>query len=229
MWEIGEVKARGKAAFKANYWYSVLAGFILTICVGGVSSSSSQSAQNEEVQAAFQNLSPQIIAVIFGAVGLALIVAIAVDICLLNPLEVGCHYFFLKNIRETPANISEIKEGFKNIGHKIGTMFLKDLFLVLWFMLFCIPGFIKYYSYMMVPYILAENPDLSATEVITRSRQMMNGHKWKAFVLDLSFIGWILLTAFTCGLVGIFWTMPYVASTKAALYEAIKGEATVAE
>ena len=75
----------------------------------------------------------------------------------------------------------------------------------------------------------AFNPELSATEVITRSRMMMNGHKWNAFVLDLSFIGWFLLTIITCGIVGILWTNPYYSNTNAALYlELKKGTDTVA-
>ena len=102
-------------------------------------------------------------------------------------------------------------------------MFLKSLFTFLWGLLFIIPGIIKSYSYKMVPYILADNPGISATEAITRSREMMNGNKGKAFLLDLSFFWWILLGIITCGLVGVFWTNPYIASTHAALYEELKG------
>ena len=74
----------------------------------------------------------------------------------------------------------------------------------------------------MVPFILAEHPELSATEIITRSRRMMNGNKWRAFVLDLSFLGWIILGVFSLGLVFIFWTSPYMNSTHAALYLKLK-------
>ena len=104
------------------------------------------------------------------------------------------------------------------------TLFLRDLFLVMWGLLFIIPALIKGYSYCMVPFILTEHPELSATEVITRSREMMNGHKWRAFLLDLSFIGWILLGVLTLGLGLIFWTEPYMFSTRAALYLKLKEE-----
>ena len=76
----------------------------------------------------------------------------------------------------------------------------------------------------MVPYILAEHPELSANEIITRSREMMNGNKWRAFVLDLSFIGWEILSVLSLGIVHIFWTSPYMHSTHAALYEELKKE-----
>jgi uncharacterized membrane protein len=63
---------------------------------------------------------------------------------------------------------------------------------------------------------------MGAREAITLSRQLMNGHKWNAFVLDLSFLGWGILSAFTAGLVGVFYTNPYVAATDAELYRAIR-------
>ena len=71
----------------------------------------------------------------------------------------------------------------------------------------------------MVPYIIKDNPELSATEVITKSRKMMDGHKWRAFLLDLSFIGWLLLSLITLGIVGLLWTNPYMQNTNAALYQ----------
>ena len=106
----------------------------------------------------------------------------------------------------------------------VKTMFLRDLFLFLWSLLFFIPAIIKAYSYRMVPYILADHPEMSGTEVITLSRQMMNGSKWRAFVLDLSFIGWHILSALTMGILGIFYVTPYKCSTDAELYQALKNQ-----
>ena len=77
----------------------------------------------------------------------------------------------------------------------------------------------------MVPYIVKDNPELSATEVITKSREMMNGNKWRAFVLDLSFLGWIILSIITCGILFVFWTYPYIESTNAALYSELSKDA----
>ena len=72
--------------------------------------------------------------------------------------------------------------------------------------------------YMMVPYILAENPGMERAEVFMISKRMMDGHKWDAFVLQLSFIGWHLLSAMTWGIFGIFYTEPYYQATMAELY-----------
>ena len=229
MWTISEIKERGKVAFKGNYWYCVLVSVILGVCAGGAGGSAGNSArsasgENGDVQSALSNIDPTIIAVVFGAIAVALIIGVAVNIFLFNPLKVGCQAFFSRNVRETPASLNELKEGFTNYGRKVGTMFLKDLFIFLWTLLFVIPGIIKSYSYRMVPYILADNPELSAMEAITKSREMMNGNKWSAFVLDLSFIGWVVLAILTCGILAIFYVNPYIYSTQAALYEELKAQ-----
>ena len=97
-------------------------------------------------------------------------------------------------------------------------MFLKGLFQSLWGLLFIIPGIIKGYEYRMIPYLLAENPEMSYKEAFEASKIMMDGEKWNAFVLDLSFIGWGILSFFTCFLLSIFYVSPYQYLTNAQLY-----------
>ena len=90
---------------------------------------------------------------------------------------------------------------------------VKDIFLLLW-SLTIVGGIIKSYSYRMVEYIVAENPDIKPMEAINLSRKMMNGHKWEAFVLDLSFLPWHLLSILTLGLSSIFFASPYIEATE---------------
>ena len=101
---------------------------------------------------------------------------------------------------------------------------MMNLFLGLWFMLLIVPGIIKTYSYRMVPYLVAENPEMDFKDAIDASRKMMDGEKWKTFVLDLSFLGWIILTSLTCGILGIFYTTPYISQTNAELYTVLKAK-----
>ena len=75
----------------------------------------------------------------------------------------------------------------------------------------------------MTPYILLDKPELSATDAITESRNMMNGHKMELFLLDLSFIGWILLSILTCGILFIY-VVPYMQAARAEFYRTLKGE-----
>ena len=104
-------------------------------------------------------------------------------------------------------------------------MFLQTIYIFGWSLLFLIPGIVKMYSYMLVPYILAENTYMDRKRIFELSREMMRGHKWEAFVLNLSFLGWNLLGAFTYGIVNILYTNPYIYATRAEFYCALKAEA----
>ena len=97
-----------------------------------------------------------------------------------------------------------------------------QVYLFLWSLLFAIPGIIKSYSYRLVPYILADNPDMNSDDAITLSREMMNGQKFEVFVLDLSFFLWWILSSITFNIVGILYVFPYIYATDVELYLAIK-------
>ena len=90
--------------------------------------------------------------------------------------------------------------------------------MALWSLLFIIPGIVKGYAYSMTPFIMAENPDMSANDAITASRQLMDGHKGELFMLDLTFIGWDLLAALTFNL-GHLALNPYRNAAHAAFYK----------
>ena len=97
------------------------------------------------------------------------------------------------------------------------TMCVMRAYKLLWWFTI-VGGLIKHYSYFMVPYIVAENPEIGANETITLSRKMMNGHKWELFILDLSFLGWEILGAFTGWIVNILITRPYKETTMCEYY-----------
>lgn len=147
------------------------------------------------------------------------VLILLVDVFIINPFEVGCRRFFIRNLNE-PAQIGNIGYGFDNNYRNVAkTMFFRDLFTVLWSLLFVIPGIVKAYEYMMIPYLLADNPQMTKEQAFAESKRMMQGQKWKAFVLDLSFIGWYILSGLTLGILAIFYVSPYVNATHAALYE----------
>ena len=85
-------------------------------------------------------------------------------------------------------------------------------------------GLTRLYSYLMVPFILINNPQLSAKEAMSYSRAIMQGYRWKYFCLRLSFIGWHLLNSFTYGILGIFYVYPYYDAACAGFYEAVVKE-----
>ena len=104
------------------------------------------------------------------------------------------------------------------------TMFVQYIYLTLW-SLTIVGGIIKRYSYFLVPYIVAENPNMKANQAIRLSRKMMKGHKWQCFVFELSFLGWEILGFMTLGLLNIFYTNPYKMAAFARYYEALRKEA----
>ena len=154
------------------------------------------------------------------------ILAILFSIFVTNPVIVGAQHFFSRSLNEE-GDLNHLARGFKgNYKNVVKIMFLVGLKTFLWSLLFIIPGIIASYRYLMIPYILGDNPDISTKDAFELSKRMMDGNKWKAFVLGLSFILWNILSVFTCGLLSIFYVMPYQYYTFAALYRRLKGEET---
>jgi len=161
-----------------------------------------------------------VMAVIFVVV---MIIGLALDVFLINPLWIGAQRFMLKCV-DGKGNIAELGYTFDHqYLNGVKTTFMRDLYVFLWALLFIIPGIYKKYQYYMVEFILAENPDMPYKEVLDRSKKMMDGQKWNAFVLDLSFLLWHMLTFITCGISEIAFVGPYVNLTHAALYRALSG------
>ena len=104
---------------------------------------------------------------------------------------------------------------------------LQGLFVFLWSLLFVIPGVIMAYAYSMAIYVANDNPDMQAMDAIRKSRELMDGHKWDLFVLDLSFIGWIFLCLLTCG-IGFFFLAPYMEMAHVEFYRELTEQATEA-
>lgn len=246
MWTREELKTRGKAAFLRNYWICVVAALILTLLVGSGASNSGNSNNNnqnnttsisgftissdnlnvESFAERFTPLGPVkfVFSVFSGIVLLVIGLAfILIRIFVLAPFEVGGARFFIENSMEK-AGLGNMLFGFQNgyYGKTVWTLFLKNLYTFLWTLLLIIPGIVKSYEYRMVPYLLADCPDLSTEEAFRISREMMNGEKMNAFILDLSFIGWKLLSSITCGLVGLFYANPYEYATDAELFLVLK-------
>jgi len=144
---------------------------------------------------------------------------------LIAPIFVGRSRVFLDIARGKKGNIDNLLEPFKDeqYADRMLVLFLKALYQFLWFLLLIVPGIVKTLSYAMVPYILAEDGvDVKNTDAITLSREMMDGHKMRLFMLYLSFIGWYILGALTFGILTVLYVEPYVQQTLALFYDDIK-------
>ena len=156
--------------------------------------------------------------------------AIALSAFLLNPLEVGGNRFFTYNLNRK-AEVRELVYGYDHdYLQTVKTLFIRDLKLFGWSLLFIIPGIVKAYEYRMIPYLIADDSSLTTKEAFDESRRLMRGNKFKALVLDLSFVGWNILNLCTLGILGFFYVGPYRNQTNAALYEALRyGDGTPVE
>lgn len=150
----------------------------------------------------------------------SMVVAVG-ELILLGPLETGVALVFLKLSYREPAEVGDLFQPFQNFVNTFFAGFLSAIFTFLWSLLFVIPGIVKALSYSQVYYIMCDHPEYTGREAIDASREMMRGHKGELFVLQLSFIGWFLLSALTFGLL-MFYVMPYYQSTLTEYYRYLK-------
>lgn len=203
-----ELKGLGKSAFKRNYWTCVAACLIYTIIYGALMTySSSRGASVEDLNEATKvsiTISPLVY---------------PISIFVINPLLVGLAAFFTNNLFHD-ADLKEVFSAFTGGEYVniMGAMLITNLITGLFTLALIVPGIIKSYEYRLVPYILAENPSMKGSEARAISSKAMQGNKMNVFLLDLSFIGWLLVTVITFGIAGIFYVTPYIMSTNAAVY-----------
>ena len=207
-------------AFKKNYVSAVVVALLMGI-FGTVSGESSARRVSENSDIYSGNLFNvgMITGLLAGIATVVILIVLVAKVFVGNLLKMGGYRFFILNQTAQPG-IGTLLDGFRS-GHYVNivlTMFLRDLFTTLWSLLLVVPGIVKHYEYLMVLYIIAENPAMDYKEAFQISKQMMDGEKMEAFIMDLSFLGWYLLSAVTCGLLAIFYVNPYVQASFAEMY-----------
>jgi uncharacterized membrane protein len=140
-----------------------------------------------------------------------------------GPMILGFYLFFLPYVKGEAPRIAVIFDGFKSFLDSFVAYLVALIFIFLWSLLLIVPGIIAAISYSMMFLIMAENPGMDGMSSIRKSKEMMNGYKWKYFCLMCRFIGWFLLCIITCGIAGI-WVGPYWVTSKVLFYEDIKKE-----
>ncbi len=146
-----------------------------------------------------------------------------VSLLISGPLALGMAIIFLKLVRGEEISVEMIFAGFKDFTRSLTAGLLIFIYVFLWSLLLIIPGIIASFSYAMTFFIMADNPNLSANEAIKASKEMMRGHKTDLFLLELSFIGWILLSVLSFG-IGFLWLGSYIYTANAIFYHEIRVE-----
>lgn len=229
MWDRKELKRKAKDVLRTSYWKAFLVSIILAFVSGGFnpqtfnlgSSGSSGDYGSSGMDFDWGLFAPVGITVFI----IVMLFAIAFRIFVSIPLEVGSMRYF-KQSAEDEVNLNHLGYAF-NKGRYLDivkSMVWRGFLNFLWYLLLIIPGIIKSYSYSMVPFILGDNPNIGYRRSVDLSRQMTRGHKFRIFVLDLSFLGWIFLGILLC-FVGVLFVMPYINATKAELYLTLRQQA----
>ena len=146
--------------------------------------------------------------IVIGAIGLLLVA---------GPITFGWILICKRVYAKKTPRVADLFMGFNRFGDAFLLYLLSNIYISLWTLFFIIPGIIKIYSYAMAPFILFENPDMSADDAITKSCEIMDGHRWELFCLEFSYIGWAILCLFTFGIL-IFWVGPRMQVARYAFY-----------
>ena len=238
-----DFRKQAKEALKGNWFIAVIGGFIASLLgglngSGSVSFSSGGSSSGGDVSGGSGNtvippvdggdfnVSEEmleilgIFLVVFGVIMVVAIIMSFVYMIIGGAVGIGYSNFNLDIIDGRKARIGTIFDSFDQWKTGFVARLLCSIYTTLWSMLFFFPGIIAAYSYSMVHFVMAENPDMSANQAIGESKRLMKGNKWRFFCLQLSFLGWYFVGAITLG-IGYIWIIPYQQAAYAAFYREI--------
>jgi uncharacterized membrane protein len=228
MWTRNEIKTRAKNVLSTSYWKALLVSIVVGIFAGsngGGGGNLSYRISQGDFDNFWHSLSPTAINMLISFGIFAFLLIIGMRVFLGYPFEVSGKKYFTRSARGN-VDMNHLGYGFTcgNYLNIVKTLLFRDIFIFLWSLLLLIPGIVKSYAYRMVPYIMADNPNMDSMRAIEISKQVTAGEKFNIFVLDLSFIGWYLLGLLAFG-IGIIFVTPYERSTHAELYLIFKERA----
>lgn len=227
------LKQNAKNSFKRKWFESAIVALIMSFFLGGSSASlnTSSSGYSQEYSAGsfedlFASIPTEFLYTFITVFSFALAVGIILGIFIAPIFIVGGNRYFLKLRKGVDTGISEIIGNFKDGNYKniVKISFFREIKILLWSLLFIIPGIIKGFEYYLVDHILAVRPDIDSKTAFDISKRLMNGYKVDAFVLGLSFFGWQILNAFTLGILGLVYINPYMYATYNEFYCYVRAE-----
>lgn len=225
MWTIGELKSKAWEALREYYWKAFLISLVIAIVSGnyGFNYNGGTGADTNGGDAIPTMLIIFIIAVIL--IGITLFLAFRIFIG--YPLEVGGRKYFVEAQQQhEDMNFLGFAFNKARYGDIVKAMLWRAFLNFLWFLLLIIPGIVISYAYAMVPYILGDNPNIGFRRAVQLSTEMMRGHKFHLFLLELSFLGWLFLGVLAL-FIGVLFVQPYINAAKAELYLVLRRNAVV--
>lgn len=219
------IRATARGKLTGNWALSIGVAVIAALLGGLVTGSSflpDISKDIEDLPALLSSMDPRLLTGtlrIFVGSGFLGFVAFLIG----GAVELGYAQFLLKQHDGKEIAFNDLFSQFHRFGQGFAQKFLRGLYIFLWSLLLVIPGIVKSFSYAMTPFIMSDHPELSASEAITHSKEMMDGHKWDLFVLNLTFIGWSILCVLTLN-IGYIALNPYLNAAYAVFYRQISSQ-----
>ena len=223
MYCASDYRSMARRALKSFWWLAIGVTLLATV-LGGGTSSLTVSFQNSDISRYYPETMRRFTHVL---VPVASVLAMG-QFVLRGSISIGHDRFCLKLVDGEQAQFDDLFSAFDIFGSAFVLNLLIALKVFAWSLLFVIPGIVKAYAYSMAYYIKLDHPDYGWNACITASRQLMDGHKWEKFVLDLSFLGWIIVGSLCLG-VGTLWVTPYMEAANAQFYEYVRTCPSVAE
>ena len=222
-----EFRQRARAALRGHWGVAIAVGLVYVLLAGGnpalsvsVNSQNTYSVYFGDALDLSNFLSRELLTIFATILVVMSLLTLVIGGC----TEMGYVAFHTNLIRGRRVSFVDLFSRFHRIWAGICMVVLRSIFVWLWSLLLVIPGIIAIYRYAMMPYLMAEFPDLGALDAMRESKRLMQGNKWRLFCLELSFIGWYLLSILTLG-IGLLWLLPYVSASRAAFYLEITGRA----
>jgi uncharacterized membrane protein len=144
----------------------------------------------------------------------------AIQLIIGGPITLGFNRFKLRRLDGEEAKFGDLFSCFDRFLDGLWMRIRTILQVFLWALLLIIPGIVAAYRYALIPYLMADHPDMSVGEAFEKSKALMNGRKWDLFCLDLSFIGWWILCGFTFGILSL-WITPYSQMARTSFYRSL--------
>ena len=208
------IRARARENIRGNWGVSIAAALIAGL-LGGLLTGSGSGSVNLDAEY-MQEFPPVVISLLMAWASVSGILGL-VRFILGGTIQLGYSRFLLGQHDHRDYSFNDLFSQFDRFGTGFAQKFLRGLYVALWSLLLLIPGIVKSYSYAMTPFILTDHPELTASQAIDASKELMDGYKGDLFWLELTFIGWDLLNALTLG-IGSLWLTPYKNAAHAAFY-----------
>ena len=223
-----ELRVKAWNSLKGKYWRAFLVILVLGL-LASIGTSLETGSQNltdmlNLVDPSEMDETMELGAAVVGTIATVMaVVGMAISLFVGNAADVGLAHYFILNTDSKPS-FADAFYGFKvKYLRNIGTLLLVGIKLALWSLLLVVPGIIKSFEYAIIPYILADDPEITSKEAFRKAKEMMMGNKWRLFKLNFSFFGWFVLCVVTCGL-GTPFLLPYVSAADAEFYAELKNK-----